>query len=249
MNFGIKTSQNTKYYIYFRVSTQKQANDKSNGLDIQTDLCEKYGSNAFNIQEKDINYYCDIASSYNNKSNLPQLQKMLKEIEPHSIILIYDVSRLGRNTFQVFCALKRIKKLNSYIISVKDYIVFGINPIANKQFYHQVINAETDSDIKSKKTIDRIQKYKLQKIHFGRIPFGYKVINKKLTKNISEINIIKTLSAKYNELKSFDKVAEHFNKTKMLYRYKLWNKNNVKYLINKFNNLNNMIKKINNISI
>jgi len=247
MNFGI-TNPNS-FYIYFRVSTPKQAEDNSNGLDIQTKICEKYALCSFKTKENQINYYCDIGSSYNNKSDLPQLRKMLRDLVPNSVILIHDVSRLGRNTFQVFSVLKRIRDLKCYIISVKDYIVFGINKMSDKTFYHQVVNSETESDVKSLKTIDRIKRFKIQKIHFGKIPFGYKIINKKLVKNISEQNIIKTFSAKYDEYKSFSKLADYYNKTTMLYRGKPWTTNNIRYLINKFNKTNKITKSLQNIKI
>jgi site-specific DNA recombinase len=247
MNFGI-TKPNS-FYIYFRVSTQKQAEDNTNGLDIQTNICETYALSAFKTRENQINYYCDIGSSYNNKSDLPQLRKMLRDLIPNSVILIYDVSRLGRNAFQVFSILRRIKKLKCRIISVKDYITFGINKMSDKTFYHQVINSEAESDIKSSKTIDMIKKFKIQKFHFGKIPFGYKIINRKLVKNISEQNIIKTLFAKYDENKSFTEVANYYNKTTMLYRGKPWTANNIRYLINKFNKTKQIISSIQNIKI
>jgi site-specific DNA recombinase len=245
MNFGIKNPNS--FYIYFRVSTPKQAEDNRNGLNIQTKICEKYALSSFGIKENQINYYCDVGSSYNNKSNLPNLKKMLRDLIPNSVILIYDVSRLGRNTFQVFSTLRRIRQLKCYVISVKDYITFGINRMSDKQFYHQVINSETESDIKSLKTIDRIKRFKKEKIHFGKIPFGYKIINKKLVNNISEQNIIKTLCVKYNEYKSFTKVADYYNKTTMLYRGKSWTVNNIRYLIKKFNKTKNIINSLENI--
>ena len=232
-----------KIYIYHRVSTPKQASDSANGLDIQTDICEEYSKNIFKIPESCIDYYCDIGSSYNNKSKLYQLEQMMKTLISNSVILIHDVSRLGRNTFQVFSVLRRVKKLNCKIISVKDNNIFGINRILDKHFYTKVVDAEFESDMKSIKTISRIQQMKNNNMHIGRIPFGYKLINKKLINNISEQNIIKTLVSKYRELKSYKLVAEHFNKTKMLYKDRPWSSHTVSYLINR-DNINKKFRSI-----
>jgi len=234
-------------YLYIRVSSKKQSDN--NGLDNQKNICEEYIKENYKTKFNSINYYSDIASSYNNPKALVNLDKMIKKLKTNSLIIVYDVSRLGRNTFQVFSVLRRIKELKCYIISVKDYIVFGINKMSDKTFYHQVINSEAESDLKSLKTIDMIKKFKIQKFHFGKIPFGYKIINRKLVKNISEQNIIKTLFAKYDENKSFTKVANYYNKTTMLYRGKPWTTNNIRYLINKFNKTKQIISSIKNIKI
>jgi DNA invertase Pin-like site-specific DNA recombinase len=240
MNYNLSP---TKVYIYHRVSTPKQASDAACGLDIQTDICEKYSQDILKIPESCIDYYCDIGSSYNNKSTLPQLEKMVKSLVSNSVILIHDVSRLGRNTFQVFSVLRRVKRLNCKIISVKDNNIYGINRILDKHFYTKVVDAEFDSDMKSIKAITRIQQMRFNKMHIGRIPFGYTLANKKLVKNISEQNTIKTLVSKYKEFKSYKLVADHFNKTKMLYKGIPWTTKTVSYLINR-DNLNKKFQSI-----
>jgi DNA invertase Pin-like site-specific DNA recombinase len=235
----------SQVYIYYRVSTSRQAGDFANGLDRQTNACERYIESNLKKQINNINYYCDIGSSYNNKSKLPQLQKMLRELKSNSVILIYDVSRLGRNTQQVFSALRKVTKLNSKIIAVEDNMTFGVNKMIDKRFYNKVIQAETESDIKSVNAKQKIAILKKNKIHIGKVPFGYSLENKKLIINSDEQKIINLLIEKYKELKSYVKVAEHYNNMNMLYRNNAWSSKTISYLINK----NNITNKMNSLNI
>ena len=235
----------SQVYIYYRVSTSRQAGDFANGLDRQTNACERYIESNLKKQINNINYYCDIGSSYNNKSKLPQLQKMLRELKSNSVILIYDVSRLGRNTQQVFSALRRVTKLNSKIIAVEDNMTFGVNKMIDKRFYNKVIQAETESDIKSVNAKQKFAILKKNKIHIGKVPFGYSLENKHLIINSDEQKIINCLIEKYKELKSYVKVAEHYNNMNMLYRNNLWSAKTISYLINK----NNITNKMNSLNI
>lgn len=235
----------SQVYIYYRVSTSRQAGDFANGLDRQTNSCERYIESNLKKQINNINYYCDIGSSYNNKSKLPQLQKMLRELKSNSIILIYDVSRLGRNTQQVFSALRRVTKLNSKIIAVEDNMTFGVNKMIDKRFYNKVIQAETESDIKSVNAKQKFAILKKNKIHIGKVPFGYSLENKQLIINSDEQKIINLLIQKYKELKSYVKVAEHYNNMNMLYRNNAWSAKTISYLINKNNNITNKMNSLN----
>jgi DNA invertase Pin-like site-specific DNA recombinase len=170
---------------------------------------------------------------------------MLRELKSNSVILIYDVSRLGRNTQQVFSALRRVTKLNSKIIAVEDNMTFGVNKMIDKRFYNKVIQAETESDIKSVNAKQKIAILKKNKIHIGKVPFGYSLENKQLIINSDEQKIINLLIEKYKELKSYVKVAEHYNNMNMLYRNNAWSSKTISYLINKNNNITNKMNSLN----
>lgn len=232
-----------EFYIYYRVSTNKQAYDQAHGLDRQTDGCEKFANSIFSTKEHSINYYCDIGSSYNGKNVLTQLNKLIRELTPNSVIMIWDVSRLGRDTIQVFNILRQIRRKNCVVISVSDYLTWGISRTSDKEFYHKIIISETESDLKSSKSQAFASMCKKNNIHIGTVPYGYKLTpNKKLISNLKEQDVINTLHAKFDELKSYMQVASFYNKTKMLYRNKLWTARTVRYLLNRPNNLTNSFK-------
>ena len=228
-------------YCYYRVSTRGQ--EKNKGLENQTDACDLYAEQKFKIKEKDINYYCDIRSSYNNKSRLRELDKMVEELNVGSTILIYDISRLGRNSFQVFHMLRKVKKLNCKIISVTENLTFNETRFMDKLFYGKIIEAEFDSDIKSDKMIKRIKLIRQNGFHIGLVPYGYQLINRKLVENKDEMKIIKLIINKYGELRKYKLVEEYINENKVLKRNVPWSISSIKYIIKK-HNLNNQLKKM-----
>lgn len=229
---NVPLNQFVEYYIYYRVSTRAQDSDQTHGLDIQTTQCENYAEKNFGIKEQQINYYCDIGSSYNLKSRLPQLGLLIKNLVPNSVILIWDVSRLGRDAIGVFSVLKKIREKRCVIISVRDYLTFGLRANEDKLFYHKIIGSEAESDAKSLRSKAIFKKYRAAQIHIGTIPFGFKLDKKrKLTESKKEQDVISTLRAKYQELKSYTGVANFYNKTKMLYRGKCWTGRRVQYLL------------------
>jgi DNA invertase Pin-like site-specific DNA recombinase len=232
-----------QFYIYYRVSTSSQANDQAHGLDRQTDGCEKFAESTFSAKEYSINYYCDIGSSYNGKNVLSQLNKLIREIVPYSVIMIWDVSRLGRDTIQVFSVLRQIKRKHCVVISVSDYLSWGISRGDDKLFYHRIIDSETESDLKSSRAKAFASACRLKNIHIGTVPYGYKLSpSRKLVTNTKEQDTIKTLIAKYNELKSYTLVASFYNKTKMLYRSKPWTARTVCYLVSKHSKSNDVLE-------
>lgn len=219
-------------YCYYRVSTRKQ--EQQNGLENQTDACDLYAEQKFNTKEKDINYYCDIGSSYNEKCRLKELDKMVDELENSSTILVYDVSRLGRNTFQVFQMLRKVKKLNCKIISVSENLTFNETRFLDKIFYGKIIDAEFESDIKSDKMKKRLQVMKENGKYLGRVSYGYKMENGKVVLNKEESDIIRLIINKYDELKRYYLVEEYLNEHKVLKRGIEWTMSSIKYIIKKY---------------
>lgn len=242
MSFNIKASGN--YCIYTRVSTKNQANDEANGFDKQDKACEYYADKIFDKKETSINYYSDIGSTYNNKSKLKQQLLMLDELKFNSVILIHDVSRLGRNSLQVLTFLQKIKNASSYIISVTDNVCFGKSKILDKKFYHKIIDAEEKSDHKSMRMTKHIKAIKKMGGHIGRVSYGFslKKINNvpKIVKNEEEQNNIKIIK-KLLKTKSYDEIVIMLNRSNSFKRGKQWCITNIKSI-----NLNKKIPKSNN---
>lgn len=236
-NFNINPSN---IYIYLRVSTKSQAN-LSNGLDNQIKLCEDYVKNILNKSVKSINlieHYVDIGSSYNYKNTLKQLNKLLKNINSNDLILVGDTSRLGRNTFQVFQLLKKIRETNSHIIAVSDNLCYNNNRLMDKKFYHKIIDAEESSDLKSLKILNRIEHLKQNGGWLGRAPYGYKILKinniPKLYKNKIELNIVKKMEIQFKLTTDFVQVANYLNSHKLLNRKNIsWNNIAIKNILKK----------------
>lgn len=224
-----------KIYVYTRVSTKSQAylND---GLDEQNKICSEYIKN--NFKGYFTEYYTEIGSSYNNKSKLPILNKIMRKFEPNSLLLVRDISRLGRNTFQVFTILKKIKKLNSYIIGINDNLCYNYSRLMDREFSHKIIDSEKNSDLKSLKVTNRINNIKKSGGFFGRAPYGTIKIKSNgishIYKNPTEINIIDLMKTLYKTHKSIQKVIDYLNLNKIYNRGDLlWTEYTVKNILKK----------------
>lgn len=227
-------------YIYLRVSTKNQESD-SNGLENQKKICEQYIKDHFGkINSFNIEYYTDIASSYNKPDALKKLNKLLKNILSESIIIVGDVSRLGRNCFQVFTMLRKIKKSNCKIIAVSDGLIYNnSNKLMDKKFYNKIIEAEQSSDLKSIKSSERIQFIKKHNGYLGKAFYGTKILKinniPRLHKNNEEIKNINLMKSQYKILKEFDMVADYMNLNNKLNRKgKIWNEKTIRQVLTKF---------------
>jgi len=216
----------SKVCVYYRVSTQGQADDDRNGLDVQTKACDRYALSLYKMKESCINYYCDIGSSYNNKCILRDQNLMVRHIYPGTVILIYNVSRLGRNIDQVMKLLIKIKKMKGQVISVTENICYGKTRLQDKKFLYRVIESEEKSDYKSDRTTKYIQLIKDMGGHIGRPSYGYSVqkINgiPKLIKNIQEQKVIKDIKKYKIQYKSSGEIAIILNRKKILKKGNMW---------------------------
>lgn len=231
-----------KIYVYLRVSTKSQTME-TNGLDNQLKICSDYIYN--NFKNISVEYFREIGSSYNDKSKLPILNKMIKKFEPSSLLIVRDISRLGRNTFQVFTLLKNIKKLKSHIISISDNLCYNHSRLMDRDFSHKIIDAEKESDIKNLSLTRRIEEIKKSGGYYGNPPFGTVKIKLNnvpyLYKNHAELDIINLMKKLYKKETNINKVVNYLNSNKIYNRNnKLWTEYAVKNILKK--NFPNLLK-------
>jgi DNA invertase Pin-like site-specific DNA recombinase len=234
--FSIKP---TNVYIYIRVSTKRQTY-KSNGLEEQCKLCQDYLKKYFPTHLSSVKYYTDIGSSYNEKNTLVKLNKLMRDLSlyKNSLILVRDISRLGRNTFQVFSLLRRIKKANSHIISIDENLCWNYSRLMDRKFSHIAIDSEENSDNKSIKSKNRIKLIKSKGGHIGGIPFGTRIIKKNnipyIYKNPDEINTLKTIKTIFLKYLSVEKTATYLNNLNMKKRNTKWSNRQISNVLKKF---------------
>lgn len=228
-------------YVYLRVSTKSQTY-KSNGLEEQNVLCQEYINKHFpNFDCYGIKFYTDVGSSYYDKNVLINLNKIIKNIsnQTNSLILVRDISRLGRNTFQVFNLLRKIRKTNSYIIGIEENLCYNYSRLMDKKFYHKIIDSEENSDIKSSNSINRIKKIKLMGGYIGKVPYGTQIIKKNnipyIYKNLDEINTIQTIKKIFLKYLDIVKTVKYLKKSNIKYRNNVdWTEKQIINIVNKF---------------
>jgi DNA invertase Pin-like site-specific DNA recombinase len=228
-------------YVYLRVSTKTQTH-KSNGLEEQNNICQEYIKKYFSHNNQlEIEYFTDVGSSYNEKNVLCNLNKIIKKIssQTNSLIVVRDISRLGRNTFQVFSLLRKIKKYNSHIISVDENLCYNYSKLMDKKFYHAIIDSEENSDLKSIKSINRIRKIKSIGGYIGRVPYGTQIIKKDnipyIYKNPIEINTLRTIKKVFLKYLNIIKTTKYLNTKNIKYRNNIdWNEKQITNVVKKY---------------
>ncbi len=258
INFNLKPEN---FYIYSRVSTNSQASDSNYGLDSQDFVSENYLKDIFNRNDKliesETNYYCDIGSSYSNPKSLHQLNLMVRELKPNSLILISEISRLGRNIRQVIDLLKKIEDKKCWVISVTEGLCFNKSKLMNKQFYQKIIDAERESDLISIRTTNAYKVIKQKGGYVGLAPYGKKKVKSngvpKLVDNEEEIKIIKLVIELYKKFNSYKMVADKLNENSIKKRNLHWTRYSVHNLIkNNYHiksNINDVIKNFSNMEL
>ena len=108
-----------KCYIYTRVSTSMQVDGYS--LDAQRDKLKKYAE----YQELVIaGEYSDEGKSGKSVEGRPQFMQMLRDIEDGKdkvdFVLVFKLSRFGRNAADVLSFLQRMQDFGVNLICVED---------------------------------------------------------------------------------------------------------------------------------
>lgn len=168
--------------IYVRVSSVYQtgkSNDSkySSGpvLNGQIEICKRFYNDMF-PRRLDPVVVSDVGSSFNNKNKLVNLDNMINDMEENTLIIIHDISRLGRNVYQTFSNVyESVELKKSKIYSVIDKKLFGNDRLEDIDFFRQSVEAEAESAKRS--TIAKERNNYIRSIggHVGKVPFGKKV--------------------------------------------------------------------------
>jgi site-specific DNA recombinase len=110
-----------KCYTYIRVSTEMQIDGYS--LDAQTDRLRKYAEyQGMQI----VHEYCDAGKSGKNITGRPEFLQMLQDVadikDDVNYILVFKLSRFGRNAADVLNSLQHIQDFGVNLICVEDGI-------------------------------------------------------------------------------------------------------------------------------
>lgn len=186
----------TKCYIYTRVSTSMQVDGYS--LDAQKDKLKRYAE----FQEMVIaGEYSDEGKSGKNIDGRPQFLQMLKDIEAMKdkvqYVLVFKLSRFGRNAADVLSSLQRMQDYGVNLICVED----GIDSSKDSgKLMISVLSAVAEierENILVQTMEGRRQKAREGKWNGGFAPYGYKLENGELLIAEDEAEIIRIIYDKY----------------------------------------------------
>ena len=200
-------------YIYVRVSTSMQVDGYS--LEAQRDRLIKFAE----FQEMEVvREYCDAGKSGKNISGRPEFSQMLQDIAEDrdrvDFILVFKLSRFGRNAADVLNSLQYIQDFGVNLICVED----GIDSSKDSgKLTITVLSAVAEierENILVQTMEGRRQKAREGKWNGGQAPFGYELDSKNgtLTVNPKEAEIVRIIFSKFvNEGLGADSICDYLN--------------------------------------
>lgn len=185
-----------KVYMYTRVSTSMQVDGYS--LDAQKEKIRKY-ADAYDYEI--VGEYEDAGKSGKSIAGRAEFKKMLEDIEVNkdgvSYVLVFKLSRFGRNAADVLNSLQLMQDFGVNLICVED----GID--SSKEAGKLMISvlsavAEIERENILVQTMEgRKQKAREGKWNGGFAPYGYKLVNGKLEIEEQEAEAIRIIFDKY----------------------------------------------------
>ena len=182
--------------IYTRVSTTMQVDGYS--LDAQKEKLKRYAE----FQNMEIvNEYSDEGKSGKSVEGRPEFQRMLDNIENGTdevqFVLVFKLSRFGRNAADVLNSLQRMQDFEVNLICVED----GIDSSKDSgKLMISVLSAvaETERENILVQTMEgRKQKAREGKWNGGFAPYGYELVNGELQIAEDEAEIIRLIYDKF----------------------------------------------------
>ena len=186
----------TKCYIYIRVSTTMQVDGYS--LDAQRDKLRKYAE----YQNMEIvKEFADEGKSGKSVEGRPEFQRMLDNIEDGTddvqFVLVFKLSRFGRNAADVLNSLQRMQDFGVNLICVED----GIDSSKDSgKLMISVLSAVAEierENILVQTMEGRKQKAREGKWNGGFAPYGYKLVNGELQIAEDEAEVIRLIFDKF----------------------------------------------------
>lgn len=183
-------------YIYTRVSTAAQIEGYS--LEAQQERLHQFADyKGFRI----VGEYCDAGKSGKSIKGRPEFLKMLDDISSEkddiSAILVFKLSRFGRNAADILKSIQLLQDYDIDLICVED----GIDSsTAGGRLTLTILSAVAEierENINVQFMAGRIQKIMNGGWPGGPVPFGYRNIDKNIVVHQEEASIIKLIYEKY----------------------------------------------------
>ena len=191
----LKTKQR-KCYLYTRVSTSMQVEGYS--LDAQKDKLRKYAA----YEEMVIaGEYSDEGFSGKNIQGRSEFQRMLHDIQCEkdgiSYVLVFKLSRFGRNAADVLSSLQLMQDFGVNLICVED----GIDSSKDGgKLMISVLSAVAEierENIRAQTMAGREQKAREGKWNGGFAPYGYKLVDGNLVVAEDEVEVVRIIYDRY----------------------------------------------------
>lgn len=179
-------------YGYIRVSTDKQTVEN-----------QKFEINGFCLARGiQIGKWISETISATKKMNDRKFGKLMKKLEKGDIVVVSEISRLGRNLMQIMSILNECMEKEVMVLTVKEGYELGNNINSKVLAFAFGLSAEIERNLISQRTKEALARKKSEGVVLGR------------PKGVSEFSSLKLFSKKeqvkkmLNEGKSFSSIAK-----------------------------------------
>ena len=195
---------NAVIYARFSSSNQTEAS-----IDGQLKWCVEYAEReGMNV----IGTYIDREKTGTNADKRPEFQKMVKDSSKKAfeVILVYQLDRFARNRHDSAIYKARLKKNGVKVASVRENISDDASGVLMESVLEGM--AEYFSRELSQK-IQRGQEVAISKgeMPFGSMPWGYKLVEKKMAIEESEAVYVREVFERYVKGETMKSIAEYLN--------------------------------------
>lgn len=156
-------------YCYIRVSTDKQTTENQR-LEIENFCVQK---------EYIVNSWIEETISGTKRIEDRKLGRLLKRMSKNDILVVTELSRLGRNLMQIMSILHFCMEKNIMVITTKEHYELGNNINSQVLAFAFGLSAQIERNLISARTKEALARKKAEGVVLGR-PKGRKSTNVKI---------------------------------------------------------------------
>ncbi len=232
MNNVSKRSQGTdvRCAIYTRKSTSAGLEQEFNSLDAQKDACLDYIRDRAQLGWRAISPTYDDGGFTGSNLDRPSFQRLMGDVEAGGIdvIVTYKVDRLSRSLLDFAKIIDQLNRRHVAFVSVTQN--FSTADAMGRLTLNMLMSfAEFEREIISERTRDKIgAARKKGKWTGGQVPFGFRIVDKKLIVNEPEADVVRRVFDLYIDCRSplavFQSLSDNLEK---IDSNRKWNKHTV----------------------
>lgn len=190
--------------IYARVSTAEQKK-KDISIPVQLEACRKYcADNNYNV----LGTYVDNGYSASSIKKRKEFQRMIDEVRRDEYILFTRLDRFSRNILDANKIVEALDKKNVSIVSIFEDDINTSTADGRFMFNLRVSLSQREIEKDSERILD-VMAAKLAKgeVLTGRLPVGYKIVDKKPVIDESKVEMVKDTFNTYIDTGNWDLTA------------------------------------------